>query len=74
MGTNIFYPVTLTLEFDLIFKNLANNFWIVSARVLIFNMSIDCDKTFLFYPVTLTLEFDLFIENFNLINNLNSEC
>ena len=33
VGTNIFDRVTLTLEFDLLFKslNLANNFWTVSA-------------------------------------------
>ena len=42
--------------------NLANNFWKVSARALIFHMSIPCDKTFpwvpwFFYPVTLALEF-----------------
>ena len=76
MGTIIFYPVTLTLEFDLLFKNfnLANNFWTVSTRALIFHMSIPCDKTFpwiplFFFPVTLTLEFDLLFKNFNLANN-----
>ena len=61
--------------------NLANNFWTVSARALIFHMSIPCDKnngthwkilsvgTIIFDPVTLTLEFDPFFENFNLANN-----
>ena len=47
----LFYPVTLTLEFDPFFDNfnLANNFWIVSARALIFHMSIPCDETFLWF-------------------------
>ena len=42
-----FLHVTLTLEFDLSFKicNFANNFWTVSARALIFQMSISYDKT-----------------------------
>ena len=38
-----FATVTLTLEFDLLFEkfvNIANNFWTVSARALIFHMSI----------------------------------
>ena len=75
MGSIIFYPVTLTLEFDLLFKNfnLANIFWTVSARALIFHMNIPCDKTFPWMPllltVTLTLEFDLLFKNFNLANN-----
>ena len=56
-GYHIFYPVTLTLEFDLLFKNfkLANNFSIVSARASIFHMSIPCDKTFLLVPLFFTL-------------------
>ena len=60
----IFDPVTLTLEFDPFFENfnLANNFRTVSARALMFHMSIPCDQGFLwvpmFYPVTLTLKFD----------------
>ena len=67
MDTIIFYPVTLTLEYDPFFENfnLAYNFWTVGAKALIFHMSIPCDKTFqwvplFFYPVTLTLEYDLF--------------
>ena len=52
----------------------ANNLWTLSARALIFNMSIPCDKTFpcepyFFYPVSLTLEFYLLFENLNLANN-----
>ena len=53
--------------------NLANNFWTVSARALIFqinslwqNLSVG---TIIFYPVPLTLEFDPFFENFYLTNN-----
>ena len=53
--------------------NLANNFWTVCARALIFHMNIPCDNTFpwyhYFYPVTLTLEFDPFFENFNIAYN-----
>ena len=41
--------------------NLANNFWTVSARALIFHMSIPCDKTFpwipFFYPWPWSLTF-----------------
>ena len=50
-----FYPVTLTFEFDLLFSNInfANNFWIVSARALIFYMSIPCDNTFSLVPLFL---------------------
>ena len=57
MGTIIFDPVTLTLEFDPFFEifNLANNFWSVSARALIFHMSIPCDKTFQWVPIFFTL-------------------
>ena len=52
LGTIIFYPVTLTLEFDPFFENinLADNFWTVSARTLIFHMNIPCDKTFPWAP------------------------
>ena len=35
--------------------NLANNFWTVSARALIFHMSISCDETFPLVPLFLTL-------------------
>ena len=47
MGTIIFNPVTLILEFDPYFKNfnLANNFWTVSSRALKFHMDIPSDKT-----------------------------
>ena len=48
MGTIIFVLVTFTLEFDPFFENLnlADNFRKVSARSLIFHISIHCDKTF----------------------------
>ena len=52
---------------------LANNFWTVSARALLFQMNIPCDKTFPWILLFLTLwpwpRFDPFIENFNLANN-----
>ena len=53
--------VTLTLEFDLFSKNfnLANNFWTVSARVLLFHLSIFCDKFFLWIPLFLPCDVDL---------------
>ena len=35
--------------------NRAYNFWTVSARALIFHMSIPCDKTFQWVPIFLTL-------------------
>ena len=35
--------------------NLANNFWTVSARALIFHMNIPCDKTFPWVPLFPTL-------------------
>ena len=75
MGSIIFYPVTLTLEFDPFFEtfNLANDFSTVSARALIFHMNIPCDKTIpwvpLFLPCVLTSEFGPFFKNFNLANN-----
>ena len=42
-GTNIFNPVTLTFFKKKPFK-LANNFWKMSARALIFHMSISRDQ------------------------------
>ena len=51
--------------------NLANNFWTVRARALIFHMSIPCDKTFpwvsFFLHWNLTLEFDPFLETLTLL-------
>ena len=57
MGTIIFEPVTLTWEFDLLFKNfdLAYNFWTVIPRALIFHKIIPCDKIFLWVPLFLTM-------------------
>ena len=55
-----FYPVTLTLKFDILFENfnLSNNFGTVSALIL--HMSILCVKTFpqvpTFLPSVLELE------------------
>ena len=36
-------------------RDLANRFWTVSARALIFHMGIHCDKIFPFIPTFLTL-------------------
>ena len=57
-GYQHFYPVTLTLEFDLIFGNfnLADNIRTVSARALIFHMSNPCDKTRPWVPMLLTCD------------------
>ena len=58
--------------------NLANNFWRVSARALIFHMNIPCDKNFPWVPLFFTLwpwptlEFDPFFVNFNLANNFQT--
>ena len=66
MGTNIFTPVTLTLDFELFLENfnLDSIIRIVSPRALIFNNIIllqDLSEgTKNFNTVTLTFEFDLF--------------
>ena len=75
MGTIIFYTVTLTMQFDQFFANfnLADNFRTVSARALIFYMSIPFDKTvgtIIFVTVTLTLEFDPFFTTLTLLITL----
>ena len=48
VGTNMFDPVTLTLEFGLLFENfhIADNLSTVSARVFIIHMNIPWDKIF----------------------------
>ena len=49
VSTIIFYPVTLTLEFDpFILKtfNLANKFWTMSAKALLFHLSFSSVNTF----------------------------
>ena len=50
--TIIFDLVTLTLKFDLLFKNfnLGHNLWTVRDMALILHMCISCDKTFHFIP------------------------
>ena len=50
--TIIFDLVTLTLEFDILFKNfnLGHNLWTVRDRAFIFHMCIPCDKTFRIIP------------------------
>ena len=44
--------------------NLANNFWTVSARALIFQMNIPCDKTFLWVPLSFNISFHIAHEHF----------
>ena len=60
VGTNIFYPTTLTLEFGLIFENFnrVNNLLTVSTSALIFHMRISGDKIFL--PVSGYLSLAIF--------------
>ena len=62
---HFFLSMTLTLESGLLFENssLVNNILILSARALIFNMNILCDKIFLLSLNLLTLTFDQFFEN-----------
>jgi hypothetical protein len=57
MGTKLFDHVTLTLLFDPLIKNfnLGHNFQMVCTRMLIFHMSVSCDKIFLWVPKFLTL-------------------
>ena len=58
-GYHYFWPCDLDLGVWPIFKknfNIAYNFWTVSARGLIFHMSIPCDKTFLWFHLKKILE------------------
>ena len=59
--------VTLTLEIDLLFENFNSvyNIWIVSAKALIFHISIFSMRTFQFYLMTLTLKSGLRLEYFD---------
>ena len=77
MGTNIFnLAVTLTSEFDLFLEifYLADNFWPVSARAMIFDMSISSENPFPWLPTFLSLwpwrcSLTYFLENFNFAND-----
>jgi hypothetical protein len=57
MGTKLFDHVTLTLMLDLLIKNfnLGYNFQMICTRMLIFHMSVPCDKNFSWVPKFLTL-------------------
>ena len=61
VGTIIFYPVTLTLEFDPFFENfnLANNFWTVSARAWYFTWIFTEIRPFHGYHYFLPCDLDL---------------
>ena len=54
------YPVTLNLEFDPFFENLhlSNNFWRVSARALIFHLSVG---TILFFLLPCDLDLGVWL-------------
>ena len=60
-GAYCFFPVCHSVILSYAFChslwnfNLANNFWTVNARGLIFHMSWSCDKTFPWVPLFLTL-------------------
>ena len=60
VGYHYFLPCDLDLGVWPI--NLPNNFWTVSAKALIFHISIPCDKIFLLVLNLLTLTFDLFFK------------
>jgi hypothetical protein len=49
MGANIFDLLTLTLNFDLLFKNfnIGHIFWMVSDRAFMFHVCIPCEKILL---------------------------
>ena len=57
IGGHIVFVLSVILSFchSLWNFNLANNFWTVNARALIFHMRIPCDKTFLWVPFFFTL-------------------
>ena len=57
IGGHIVFVLSVILSFcpPLWNFNLANNFWTVSARALIFHMNIPCDKTFPWVPLFFTL-------------------
>ena len=50
--TMIYDLVTLTLNFDLLFKNFnpGHNLWTVRDKAFIFDMCIPCDKSFYIIP------------------------
>ena len=57
IGGHIVFVLPVILSFcpPLWNFNLANNFWTVSARALIFHMHIPCDKTFPWVSIIFTL-------------------
>ena len=75
MGTIFFtlwpWPWSLT-------HYLANNFWTVSVRALIFHMSTPCVKTFQCVPIFLPCDLDLgvwpYFITLTLVKILNSSC
>ena len=71
---SFFHSVILSFCHSLWNFNLANNFWRVNARALIFHMSISCDKKFLKVPLFFTMwpwpwSLTYFKKNFNLAND-----
>ena len=74
IGGHIVFVLSVILSFcpPLLNVNLANNFWTVSARALIFHINNSCDKTFPWVPLFFTLwpwpcSWTHFFENFNLL-------
>ena len=55
-GTKIFDLLTLTLKFDLLFKNfnIGHNFWMACGVTFIIHMCVPYDKPFLLVPNVLT--------------------
>ena len=73
--TIIFYLVTLTLKFDLLFKNLnfGHNLWPCKTGLSFFTCVLWQDllrHSIIFDLVTLNLKFDLLFKNFSLGHNL----
>ena len=67
-GRGMFGRWHVVFVLSVILSSSENLILLITFEVLIFHMSIPCDKTFL-DTVTLTLEFDPFFENFYLVNN-----
>ena len=73
--------MTLTLKFDLIFKNfiMGRSLFSRSVRTFILHICVHCDKIFyavssFFDPVTLTLEYDLIFRRQNTGYETNVCC
>ena len=64
VGSTIFEPMTLTVNFDLLLKkvNLGINFKLRDKQAFILLICISCDKTFLSVPNILSSDLDLLLK------------